>query len=68
VLLGANVGFLAIQSVDAGSGRSPTQIASYMSLVLSFGSIALGLTFIALDLTGRERGSEAVSFSAHLND
>ena len=32
-----------------------------MSLVLSFGSIALGLTFIALDLTGRERGSEAVS-------
>jgi hypothetical protein len=32
-----------------------------MSLVLSFGSIALGLTFITLDLTGRDRGSEAVS-------
>lgn len=61
VLLGANVGFLAIQSVDAGAGRSMTQIANYMSLVLSFGSIALGLTFIALDLTGRDRGSEAVS-------
>jgi hypothetical protein len=61
VLLGANVGFLAIQSVDSGVGRSPTQILSYMSLVLSFGSIALGLTFITLDLTGRDRGSEAVS-------
>ena len=61
MLLGANVGFLAIESVDVGAGRSATQIASYMSLVLSFGSIALGLTFIALDLTGRERGSEAVS-------
>ena len=61
MLLGANVGFLVIQSVDEGAGRSPTQIASYMSLVLSFGSIALGLTFIAMDLTGRERGSEGVS-------
>lgn len=61
VLLGANVGFLAIQSVDSGNGRSMTQIASYTSLVFSFGSIALGLTFIGLNLTGRERRSEAVS-------
>ncbi|KAG1753595.1 uncharacterized protein EDB91DRAFT_1043284, partial [Suillus paluster] len=68
VLLGANVGFLAIQSVDSGTGRSPTQIASYMSLVLSFGSIALGLTFIALDLTGRDRGSEAARFLQRMND
>ncbi|KAG2740696.1 hypothetical protein P692DRAFT_201872208 [Suillus brevipes Sb2] len=68
VLLGANVGFLAIQSVDSGAGRSPTQIASYMSLVLSFGSIALGLTFITLDLTGRDRGSEASRFLQRMND
>ncbi|KAG2041254.1 hypothetical protein BDR03DRAFT_1007580 [Suillus americanus] len=68
VLLGANVGFLAIQSVDSGTGRSPTQIASYMSLVLSFGSIALGLTFITLDLTGRDRGSEASRFLQRMND
>ncbi|OAX36772.1 hypothetical protein K503DRAFT_743802 [Rhizopogon vinicolor AM-OR11-026] len=68
VLLGANVGFLAIESVDVGAGRSATQIASYMSLVLSFGSIALGLTFIALDLTGRERGSEAARFLQRMND
>lgn len=68
VLLGANVGFLAIQSVDSGAGRSPTQIASYMSLVLSFGSISLGLTFITLDLTGRDRGSEASRFLQRMND
>ncbi|KAG1862798.1 hypothetical protein DFJ58DRAFT_775187 [Suillus subalutaceus] len=68
VLLGANVGFLAIQTVDSGAGRSPTQIASYMSLVLSFGSIALGLTFITLDLTGRDRGSEASRFLQRMND
>ncbi|KAG1729140.1 hypothetical protein EDB19DRAFT_129991 [Suillus lakei] len=68
VLLGANVGFLAIQTVDSGAGRSPTQIASYISLVLSFGSIALGLTFITLDLTGRDRGSEASRFLQRMND
>ncbi|KAF9234246.1 hypothetical protein BU15DRAFT_10126, partial [Melanogaster broomeanus] len=68
VLLGANVGFLAIQSVDAGEGRSVTQIASYTSLVFSFGSIALGLTFIGLNLTGRERGSEAAKFLRRMSD
>ncbi|KAG2066957.1 hypothetical protein BDR04DRAFT_1159614 [Suillus decipiens] len=68
VLLGANVGFLAIQSVDSGTGRSPTQIASYMSLVLSFGSIALGLMFVTLDLTGKDRGSEASRFLQRMND
>ncbi|KAF8842900.1 hypothetical protein BDN67DRAFT_1009364 [Paxillus ammoniavirescens] len=68
VLLGANVGFLAIQSVDAGGGRSVTQIASYTSLVFSFGSIALGLTFIGLNLTGLERGSEAANFLRRMSD
>ncbi|KIM70630.1 hypothetical protein SCLCIDRAFT_101274 [Scleroderma citrinum Foug A] len=68
VLLGANVGFLAIQSVDSGNGRSMTQIASYTSLVFSFGSIALGLTFIGLNLTGRERRSEAANFLRRMSD
>lgn len=68
VLLGANVGFLAIQSVDVGNGRSVTQIASYTSLVFSFGSLALGLTFIGLNLTGRERGSEAANFLRRMSD
>ncbi|KAJ4490178.1 hypothetical protein J3R30DRAFT_3360973 [Lentinula aciculospora] len=46
VLLNANVAFLAIQSVDNSSdspGRSPAQIASFLSIVASFGSIILGL-------------------------
>ncbi|EGO03825.1 hypothetical protein SERLA73DRAFT_69655 [Serpula lacrymans var. lacrymans S7.3] len=48
VLLNANVGFLAINSVDNGSGpndtsRSATQLASYFSLVASLGSIISGL-------------------------
>ncbi|KAJ4488647.1 hypothetical protein C8R41DRAFT_836431 [Lentinula lateritia] len=46
VLLNANVAFLAIQSIDNSSdspGRSPAQIASFLSIVASFGSIILGL-------------------------
>ncbi|KAJ3829533.1 hypothetical protein F5880DRAFT_1521865 [Lentinula raphanica] len=46
VLLNANVAFLAIQSIDNSSnspGRSPAQIASFLSTVASFGSIILGL-------------------------
>ncbi|OAX42623.1 hypothetical protein K503DRAFT_710268 [Rhizopogon vinicolor AM-OR11-026] len=50
VLLNANVGFLAINSVDVG-GRSPTQLASYMSLVASLGSITLGLLFVSHNST-----------------
>ncbi|KAG0695931.1 hypothetical protein DFH29DRAFT_953418 [Suillus ampliporus] len=46
VLLGANVGFLAINSIDV-SGRSPTQVASYMSLVASLGSMIIGLLLVS---------------------
>lgn len=49
VLLNANVAFLAIQSIDESSidkGRSPTQIASYVSTILSVGSIILGLLLL----------------------
>ncbi|KAI3610766.1 hypothetical protein WG66_006930 [Moniliophthora roreri] len=46
VLLNANVAFLAIQSVDedtASPNRSPAQIASYLSVVASIGSVIIGL-------------------------
>ncbi|SJK99664.1 uncharacterized protein ARMOST_02972 [Armillaria ostoyae] len=49
VLLNANIAFLAIQSIDESSsdkGRSPAQIASYVSTVLSIGSIILGLLLL----------------------
>ncbi|KAH9478558.1 hypothetical protein JR316_0009015 [Psilocybe cubensis] len=45
VMLNANVAFLAIQSVDINDDphRSAAQIASYLSVVASIGSIVLGL-------------------------
>jgi predicted Co/Zn/Cd cation transporter (cation efflux family) len=43
VLLNVNVGFLAIQSVDNGAGQSLSQIASYVSVISSFGSMLLGV-------------------------
>lgn len=44
-MLNANVAFLAIQSIDniGTHVRSPTQIASYVSMIASIGSIVLGL-------------------------
>ncbi|KAH7922764.1 hypothetical protein BV22DRAFT_1037138 [Leucogyrophana mollusca] len=46
VLLNANVGFLAINTVDIGNGRSLSQIASYISMVASFGSMLLGVRLV----------------------
>ena len=45
MLLNGNVGFLAIQSVDSLDTKlsSAAQIASYLSIVASVGSILLGL-------------------------
>ncbi|KAH7928007.1 hypothetical protein BV22DRAFT_1193167 [Leucogyrophana mollusca] len=70
VLLNANVGFLAIQSVDNGGGRAATQIASYISLVASIGSIVLGLTFVRHTPTsGRDPAAEVIAdFLARIND
>ncbi|KAK7026841.1 hypothetical protein VNI00_015383 [Paramarasmius palmivorus] len=54
VLLNANVAFLAIQSVDEGTAnpdRSPAQIASYLSIVASIGSVIIGLI-----MTRRNKG------------
>ncbi|KAG2357344.1 hypothetical protein BDR07DRAFT_1420728 [Suillus spraguei] len=56
VLLNANVGFLAINSVDVG-GRSPVQVASYMSLVSSLGSMILGLLLVSHNRTMGQLGT-----------
>lgn len=68
VLLNANVGFLAINSVDRG-GRDATQMASYMSLVTSLGSIVLGLLFVSHGRTsGQDTAMEAAVFLDRLHD
>ncbi|KAJ7754474.1 hypothetical protein B0H16DRAFT_745519 [Mycena metata] len=50
VILNANVGFLSIQSVDQNGylvfNRSPGQLASYLSILSSIGSIMLGLLLV----------------------
>jgi len=47
VLLNANVAFLAIPSVDPGDrDRSPAQLASYLSIVASVGSVVTGLLLL----------------------
>ncbi|KAK7017518.1 hypothetical protein VNI00_018597 [Paramarasmius palmivorus] len=49
VILTANVAFLAIQSIDEATfnpDRSPAQIASYLSVMASIGSILTGLMLI----------------------
>ncbi|EGO03998.1 hypothetical protein SERLA73DRAFT_158399 [Serpula lacrymans var. lacrymans S7.3] len=72
VLLNANVGFLAIQSVDNGSGandnaRSLTQIASYLSLVASVGSIVLGLVLVRHTRTKKnDSADKTANFLRHM--
>ncbi|KAG1753613.1 uncharacterized protein EDB91DRAFT_1333047 [Suillus paluster] len=68
VLLNANVGFLAIDSVD-GSGKSSTQVASYMSLVASMGSMILGLLLVSHNRTmGQGTHLHAELFLSGLHD
>ncbi|KAF9225844.1 hypothetical protein BS17DRAFT_729968 [Gyrodon lividus] len=63
VLLNANVGFLAIQSVDNGGGITLRQLASYMSLVASMASIVLGLAFVGHNRTeSRNTAFQAATF------
>ena len=64
VLLNANVGFLAIQSVDDGGGSSLKHIASYMSLITNFASIMLGLAFVGYNRT-ENRNSDFSAVSLH---
>jgi len=63
VLLNANVGFLAIQSVDGSSGepRSWTQIASYWSLTSSIGSIVLGAFLVRFHQGSVHKDAKAVA-------
>ncbi|KAF9530150.1 hypothetical protein CPB83DRAFT_851058 [Crepidotus variabilis] len=59
VLLNANVAFLAIQSVDMHvrtSYRGPSQVASYVSVIASIGSIILGLLLIRQNRT-KQKGT-----------
>ncbi|OJA08912.1 hypothetical protein AZE42_07366 [Rhizopogon vesiculosus] len=57
-----------INSVDKG-GKSAIQMASYMSLVTSLGSIVLGLFFVSQDRTsGQSTAGEAAFFLSNLRD
>jgi hypothetical protein len=61
VLLNANVGFLGMNK----GGRSFIEIASYLSLVTSLGSIVLGLFFVSQDrISAQSTADEAVSNSS----
>jgi len=65
ILLTANVSFLSIQSVDQSGGvaRSPAQIASYLSIVTSSGSMILGLLLLKQTRNrDRETPAEAAEF------
>ena len=66
VLLGANVGFLAIGTVDNGNGVSLRQITSYLSLMASFASIMLGLVFVRHNRT-ESRNSVFATVRSHLS-
>ncbi|KAJ7664314.1 hypothetical protein B0H17DRAFT_301858 [Mycena rosella] len=50
VMLNANVAFLSIQSVDQGGfslpDRTPAQISSYLSTLMSIGSVIIGLLLL----------------------
>ncbi|KAK7026848.1 hypothetical protein VNI00_015390 [Paramarasmius palmivorus] len=64
VVLNANVAFLAIQSVDEDTpspNKSPAQIASYLSVMASIGSIIIGLM---LTRKNKANSKEAVEGSA----
>ncbi|KAG1753603.1 uncharacterized protein EDB91DRAFT_1098826 [Suillus paluster] len=68
VLLNANVGFLAINTVDKG-GRDAIQMASYMSLVTSLGSIVLGLFFVSHGrISAQNTAEEVANFLSSLHD
>jgi chaperone required for assembly of F1-ATPase len=61
VLLNANVAFLAIPSVDSGDHvRTPAQLASYLSMVTSIGSIVIGLLLLRQHRTKPHDAAEEV--------
>jgi hypothetical protein len=67
-LLNANVAFLAIPSVDPGANgntgntdRTPSQIASYLSVIAAVGSIITGLLLIRQHRTKKDGAEDVVS-------
>ncbi|KAH9947505.1 hypothetical protein B0H21DRAFT_738326 [Amylocystis lapponica] len=64
VMLNANVAFLTIPDVDPGGGkRTAAQIASFISIVTSIGSIILGLLLVRQHrVKPRETAHEAVEY------
>ena len=72
VILTANMAFLAIQSVDNDGQltplRSVAQVASYISIVTSLGSILLSLLLIRQNRSKKNDAGEAVSLSTIAGD
>ena len=61
MLLNANVAFLAIPSVDPGNHiRTPAQLASYLSVITSIGSIVIGLLLLRQHRTKPQDAAEEV--------
>ena len=61
MLLNANVAFLAIPSVDPGSHlRTPAQLASFISIVTSIGSVVVGLLLLRQHRTKPHEAAEEV--------
>jgi hypothetical protein len=66
-LLNANVAFLAIQSIDTNHpNRSGAQISSYGSIIVSVGSIILGLLLERQNRT-KDRESAEAAVSAYIH-
>ena len=61
MLLNANVAFLAIPSVDPGDHtRTPAQLASYISIVTSIGSVVIGLLLLRQHRTKPQDAADEV--------
>ena len=61
MLLNANVAFLTIPSVDNGTHtRTPAQLASYLSVVMSIGSTVTGLLLLRQHSTKPQDASDEV--------
>lgn len=61
VLLIANVAFLAIPSVDPGDRiRTPSQLASYFSIITSIGNVVIGLLLLRQHRTKPQDNAEEV--------
>ena len=61
MLLNANVAFLAIPSVDPGNDtRTPAQLASYLSMITSVGSVVTGLLLLRQYRTKPQNAAQEV--------